>query len=1204
MCVSAAFEQSWVNPNEMCYNIIPSLLADAICQSPTFRCKMNDVMQCLRIVVLSVVGIATGQAAFAQVPPIDFNNDVRPILSNKCLLCHGPDEGIREGGLRLDTRDTATTELDSGDTGVVPGQPAASSILDRITSDDEDIRMPPADHGEKLTPAEIQILTDWIKQGAKYATHWSYVKPVRPELSQPDARYKSWVKNPIDHFTLPAILKHNFKPTPEADRATLARRVFLDLTGLPPTVEEVAAFINNKDARAYEQLVDELLSRSAFGEHWARKWLDLARYADSAGYADDPPRTIWAYRDWVIQAINDDMPFDQFTIEQMAGDLLPDPTESQLVATAFHRNTLTNNEGGTQDEEFRNEAVVDRVNTTMAVWMGTTMACAQCHTHKYDPITQEEYFQFFAILNSTQDADRRNESPRLEIFTPEQKTTQANLDARIAQLKKTIETPSVALLASQNTWEQSLAQSAQNAKWQPLKPAVVKRKSKKPAKILEDGSVLVTATAKTDSYTINIPFTKATTLAALRLETLPHESLPGKGSGFGGGNFVMTSVKVQLVPRGRRVPQAKFVRVTNNGKDKILSLAEVQVFSGTKNIAIQGKATQQSTAFAGPANLANDGNTDGDFQKKSVTHTATIANPWWEVDLGSEQPIEKVVLWNRTDNGLHTRLGNYTIELLDSAREVVVKQVFKTAPNPSAQYSPTNVRDVVLTAAYADYHQPGFEPAGVLAGKNGNTDGWAVGGATNVAHQLVLVPKKKFTVSSDDTLRITIDQNSKHAEHLLGHFRFSGTDDAAVILRSQIPAGQLAVLEKPADQRTAGEGIALAAYYRSNVAKELSKERTELAKATTRRAGLKPATSVPILRELAKGRETYLQHRGSYLDKGQKVTAGTPSIFHPITSLTADSKVPDRLAMAKWLVDEDNPLTSRVIANRFWETLFGRGIVLSSEEFGSQGELPTHPQLLDWLATELTLNQWNTRHLIRTMVMSATYRQSAVVAADVVAADPDNRWLSRGPRIRLSAEMVRDQALAVSGLLSQKLFGPPVNPPQPNLGLTAAFGGSTDWKTSAGEDRYRRGLYTSWRRSNPYPSMATFDAPNREVCTVRRNRTNTPLQSLVTLNDPVYVEAAQSLARKALAFGGPLDRQIAFAFKRCVLRSPTPQELTALVQLFNDSKAQLSGKDVEAKQLATEPLGMLPKEMSVMDAAAMTVVGNVLLNLDEMFLKR
>ncbi len=768
--------------------------------------------------VFSFVGHVAAQGA------VDFNRDIRLILSNKCFACHGPDDGKREAGLRLDDAKAASAKLDSGAIAIVARHADQSEAIRRISSSDDDERMPPSKFGKPLTKDEIAILRKWVNEGAHYAIHWSYAKPqhVAPPAAAPP--WQNWPRNAIDQFVLKSMLGNGLHPSSEADRAALARRVYLDLIGLPPKIEEVEAFVANSDPQAYEKLVDDLLHRPSYGEHWARMWLDLARYADSAGYAEDHPRTIWAYRDWVIRAINDNKPFDQFTIEQIAGDLLPSPTEDQLIATAFHRNTLTNSEGGTQDEEFRNSAVVDRVNTTMSVWMGTTIACAQCHNHKYDPISQQEYFGLFAVLNNTADNDQRDESPLLPVYQGVERN-------------------------------------------------------------------------KAAAFLISLPLLQAI-----------------------------------------------------------------------------------------------------------VTTPATVA-----------------------------------------------------------------------------------------------------------------------------TFDLTI------------------------------------------------------------------------ARATSSPRDLQPTTTVPICRELVDHhRETRLQHRGNYLDKGPVVEPGVPAVFHS----AAISGSLDRLKLARWLVDKNNPLTARVIANRYWEALFGRGIVPTSEDFGSQGELPTHPELLDWLATEFMASGWDTRALLRTIVTSATYRQSSQVSGDAAKVDPDNRWLARGPRIRLSAEMVRDQALAASGLLSSKMFGPPVQPPQPKLGLNAAFGGSTDWQTSEGDNRYRRAIYTSWRRSSPYPSMATFDAPNREVCTLRRTRTNTPLQSLVTLNDPVYVEAAQSLARQALQHPGSIEEKVAYAFRRCLLRAPHDNELKSLVALYNDSHSNLADRPKATLKLATKPLGDLPADIAPIDAAAMTVVANVLLNLDEMFLKR
>ncbi len=807
---------------------------------------------------------------------IDFNRDIRPILSNACLKCHGPDPKGRQGGgqdgLRLDAEESALADL-GGYAAIVRGKPDDSELIRRITSEDADLLMPPKASGKQLSTHEIALLKKWIEQGAAFARHWSYVKPVRPPV--PEIQDRAWPRNAIDAFLLARLEREGLRPSPEADRYALIRRVTLDITGLPPTAEEVDQFLADARPDAYDQLVDRLLASEAYGEHWARMWLDLARYADSAGYADDPPRTIWLFRDYVIRALNANKPFDQFTIEQIAGDLLPNPTEDQLTATAFHRNTLTNNEGGTNDEEFRNVAVVDRVNTTMAVWMGTTMACAQCHSHKYDPLTQEEYFRFFALLNNSEDADRGDESPLLTIWSDEQKRQKADWQAEIEQLEQTLRMPTPELLAAQSQWEQT---------------------------------------------------------------------------------------------------------------------------------------------FAG--------------------------------DLDSQL---------------------------------------------------------------------------------------------------------------------------------------------------------LAILKTPAGQRSDAQQAELTRHFLS-VAEELKPSRERLAAVKKQLAEMKPAATVPILRELPaeRKRKTNVQYRGNFLDPGPEVEPGVPAALHPLPAGASA----DRLGLARWLVDDNNPLTARVVVNRYWEQLFGIGIVRTSEEFGSQGELPTHPELLDWLATELVQEEWDLKYLVKLLVTSAAYRQTSRVTPELQDRDPDNVLLARGPRFRLTSEVIRDQALAVSGLLSRKMYGPPVKPPQPSLGLSAAFGSGIDWKTSEGEDRYRRALYTTWRRSSPYPSLAAFDAPNREVCTLRRDRSNTPLQALVTLNDPVYIEAAQSLARRMAAAEGAADDKVRFGFRSCVARPPSDAELARLVKLYEAARQRFGQAQDQGRQFATDPLGPPPDGAEISGLAAWTMVGNVLLNLDEMLMRK
>ncbi len=943
---------------------------------------------CLIVICLNVPCILAEEQA-----TIDFNRDVRPILSGRCFKCHGPDQETREGGLRLDLSEAARQKLESGEFGIVDGHPEQSALVARISTDDDSIRMPPPEAGPALTQKEVDILSQWIKEGAAYSQHWSFVAPKKlplPKVSDP-----AWCRNEIDYYVLNRLDAEGLKPSQEADRATLIRRLSIDLTGLPPAPEEIHDFVSDDAHDAYGQLVERLLASPSFGERWGRIWLDMARYADSAGYADDPPRVIWSYRDWVIRAINEGIPFDQFTVEQLAGDLLPEPTTDQLIATAFHRNTMTNSEGGTDDEEFRTAAIVDRVNTSMQVWMGLTMGCAQCHTHKYDPITQEEYFRVYAIFNQTEDADRRDESPLVNVMTEELKIRQDEFKLKIEAAKQDV---------------LELEKQAQ---------------------------------------------------AAGTLNELPTGEI-----------------------------SAQYVRIELPGKDKILSLAEVQLLKGEENVALKGKATQSSLGSGGTPERAIDGNTDGHyFNAQSTSHTETESNPWWEVDLGAVQRVDQIVIWNRNDSpDIGSRLNGVRVILLDAQRNPTwAATIEKTT-------SLDNSRNVPLTAA---------------------------------------------DVSEDERK----------------------TFQAYVATRNP----------------------------------ELLKKKEQLAALEKQFADIKPVTT-PVMKELPadKHRRTHIQMRGNFLDLGPEVTAGFPQSFNPPQTTHAD-----RMELAKWFLAEDNPLTARVIANRHWEALFGMGIVETSEDFGLQGELPSHKELLDQLAISIMDMGWDVKRFIREIVMSSTYRQDSSVTDALFERDSDNRLLARGPRFRLSAEMIRDQALSIAGLLSDKMEGPSVQPPRPKLGLSAAFGGSTDWETSKGEDKYRRGVYTEWRRSIPYPSMDTFDAPSREVCTLRIIRTNTPLQALVTLNDPVYVEAAQGLAGRILNEGGEqTSARIAYGFLLCTARQPNSQEAEVLLCTFDQIKQRFATQTEEAKHL--QVLGLAANmQVPTEEQAAWTVLSNIFLNLDE-----
>lgn len=1141
--------------------------------------------------------VSLGQAADRK---IDFNRDIRPILSNNCYQCHGPDAEDRKGGidgLRLDTFDGATVDL-GGYQAIAPGEPEKSDLLSRITTEDVDLHMPPLSSGKKVSKVEVQLLRKWIQQGAKYAEHWSFVKPVRSPL--PEVMLTEWPRNEIDHFILAKLEQHGHAPSVKADRRTIARRVCLDLTGLPPASEELQAFLEDSAPDAYEHYVDRLLAKKSFGEHWARMWLDLARYADSAGYADDPERTIWLYRDYVIRSFNDNKPFDQFTIEQLAGDLLPNPTDDQRIATAFHRNTLTNNEGGTNDEEFRNVAVIDRVNTTLSAWMGLTMACAQCHTHKFDPITQAEYFSVFAIFNNTADADRKDESPLFSQFTPGQLQEREHLEKQIRDAENALNTPTQELLAALEKWQTELSREPV---WKTLRPSSVVSAGKSTVSIDEEQVVSVSAGAIWDTYTMDLPLPGGP-LSAVQLEVLPHPSLPNGGPGHANGNFVLSQVSATLIPDPAQSVQGRYVRIGLPGKDRYLSLAEVQVFQGSRNIAPTGTATQISTSYDGVAALAIDGNTNGAFFKsRSVTHTEKGDDLWWELDLLSDQVIDRVAIWNRADGNIGSRLSNFMVMVLDANRRLVWKKQIVEPPTPSTELWMNEPADVEFATALADYSQSGFPAEAVLqgSGKSGKGDqGWAIGGGQGQPHRLTLIMKEACSPPPGSILRLTLEQNSKHNRHTIGRFRVKVSEDPGVAVWGQIPQSVVDILNRTVADRTPQQAQILQTYF-VKTTPLLGDSRKQIETLRQHWEGINPVT-VPVCEELPEGkrRMTHIQLRGNYLNLGDEVGPGTPAAFPPIPS----GFPANRLGLAHWLVDNENPLTARVLANRCWEQIFGIGLVATSEDFGSQGELPSHPELLDWLATEIIRLNWDTKAFLKLLVTSATYRQSSRVTPEQFQEDPDNRLLSRGPRFRLPAETIRDQALALSGLLSEKMYGPPVKPPQPASGLRAAFGGAVDWKISDGEDRYRRGIYTSWRRSNPYPSMATFDAPNREVCTIRRDRTNTPLQALVTLNDPVYIEAAQGLARRSMrAEKSQLEEPLKFMLQLCLGREPHPTEWNRLTELRAEALQHFEAHPREATTMATVPLGPVPNGMDVKELAALTVVANVVLNLDEVLMK-
>jgi hypothetical protein len=1126
---------------------------------------------------------------------IDFSTQIRPILSENCFFCHGPDDKKREAGLRLDEEAAAKADND-GVTAVVPGDPDASALIQRITSTDPDDVMPPPKLHKVIPSPQIELLKEWIREGAGWGGHWSYARVERPEIP-------GGVSHPVDAFLLRRLKDEGLEYSQKVPAEALVRRVALDLTGLPPKLQE----LDQLASQSADAIIDHYLGQPSYGEHWAQMWLDLARYADSSGYPSDQPREIWAYRDWVIDAFNRNLPFDQFTVEQLAGDLLPKPGDEELIATAFHRNTMTQNEGGTSDEEFRVAAIVDRVNTTMAVWMGTTMACAQCHTHKYDPITIDEYYQFYDFLNQTADSDKKDESPVHSFFTVEQNKRRDAINSEIKDLDKVFANPGAKVLAGLQGWEQGLPV---HASWSPLKPSEVASHAKATVSIDDDGRVNVAKpTAATDTLTVDLPI-ESGEVEAIRLEALADKELPGSGPGHANGNFVVSRVRAEWVPGGAEPVAARRLRLTKiSDKYDFLALAEVEVFSGGRNVARKGTARQGSTFVGQPdekpvASLAIDGNTDGNWSKgRSVSITAGGDDQWWELDLGQVQNIDRVVIHRRTDKGQGVSMKELDLTFWGEDNEVVwSERVQKASFAEVEEISISGRRTIALGKAYADATQKGFNAADVLAKVLDKGKGWAIAGHTGKDQSLTLLPAEPLSVEKPGHLRLVIEQGSKWEGHTLGAFRLSVADDARIGRLASLPPNVLQALSAEPSQRDANQARLIQSHYTQHVAPELKAERDRIIKLEKELAGIK-AVTVPIMQKVGSDqrRESRIQLRGDWQSLGNAVTAATPAAFHPLP----EKAERNRLTLARWLVDRDNPLTARVMVNRLWEAVFGVGIVSTSEEFGSQGELPFHPELLDWLAAEFMDSGWDIQHMLRLMLTSQAYQQDSRTTTELTERDPDNRLLARGPRFRPTGELLRDQSLAVSGLLSRKLGGPPVRPMAPKSGLKAAFGRANDWTTSEGEDRHRRSVYTEVRRNSPYASFMTFDGVNREVCTIRRNRTNTPLQAFVTLNDPVFIEANQALARRLLEVeGASVEDRVRLAFRRCLSRNPSPKETETLKGLLEDSLAQFRADHDAAKSMATDPLGPAPENADVVELAAWTAVANVIMNLDEFLTRR
>jgi hypothetical protein len=939
-----------------------------------------------------ILGVLLPTPLFAQ-EKVDFQRDIRPILSNKCFKCHGP--ATQEAGLRLDDRDRATRRKV-----IVPGKPADSKLIARVLLDDDE-RMPPPEVSEALKPAQVALLKKWIAEGAEYTPHYAFIKPKQAAL--PALKNQSWARNPIDFFILARLEKEGLRPSEEADRPTLIRRLSLDLLGLLPTPAEVKAFADDTSPDAYEKLVDRLFASPHYGERQARNWLDLARYADSNGYTIDGKRSIWPWRDWVITAYNKNLSFAQFTIEQLAGDLLPGATKDQIVATGFHRNTAFNEEGGANPEQFRVERTVDRTNTTGAVWLGLTVGCAQCHTHKYDPISHKEYYQLYAFFNSL-------DEPKINIPRPDMEDKLRALNAELAKAKKEQQTQPknnedlVKLLAD--------LEKETNGGWRACYPKIMTAEQGAKLTGLEDRSILAGGeVGPTETSNIQSVAPESGLVTAVRLEALTDPSLPMKGPGRAkNGNFVLSQFG---------------------------------------------------------------------FDADGVNH-----------------PFRKAV---------------------------------------------------------ADFSQAKYDVSEVLTGELNK--GWAVGGndprERNVDREAIFFLERPLPVREGQAFEFMLRFSETPKAYPLGRFRISVTFASERVLELPVEAQKIVFMDpsrRVAQDMEQLEKTLVKAPVASKQAATLQKQIRGLEA---------QAASTLVVREAPKRRQTFIMKRGDFLDPGDAVEPGVLAILNP---LPVNGRPANRLDLARWLVSPDNPLTARVVINRFWQHYFGKGLVETENDFGMQGSMPSHPELLDWLAVEFMNVGWDQKKMHRLIVTSATYRQSSKLTAEAKEKDPQNRLLARQHRLRLDAEIIRDAALSASGLLTPTIGGPGVYPPQPPE-IFSFTQNKQAWPESKGPDRFRRGMYTFIWRQSQHPLLTTFDAPDAQTACTRRNRSNTPLQALHLANDPTFIEIAKGLAAR-ITKDGPTDDagRIAYGFELCCARAPGAGEQRLLEHYFEQQKQADAGQ--------------------------------------------
>ncbi|WP_339688356.1 DUF1553 domain-containing protein [Gimesia maris] len=1018
-----------------------------------------------------------------KTPRIEFNRDIRPILSEKCLHCHGPDPATREADLRLDDP-TDVKQPRDGYAIINQKSPADSELLKRLLTTDTDLKMPPADSGKEISAAEIKLIQAWVEQGAEYQQHWSFIPPQRPEL--PAVKKTNWPQTAIDRFVLARLEREQLLPSPRADKATLCRRLSLDLTGLPPTLDELETFLNDHTPQAYEKLVDRLLSSPRYGEHRARYWLDAARYADTSGYFTDEAWEMWHWRDWVINAFNQNMPFDQFTIEQLAGDLLPDPTQDQLIATGFHRNHMTTLETGIIDEEYRVEYIVDRIDTTSTVWMGLTVGCARCHDHKYDPLSQKEFYQLFAFFNNTPETGNThtvgNAKPILKIPTKDYLDREQKLKDELAALEQAHQQRETQLKSQQKQWEETARSNLTS-------PA-------------------------SDQLMIHEPLNEITESKSLTsmgsVEIKP--GFVGQAANFDGSALLESNTPYRF-SRDKPFTLAAWINPASGGP--------ICLFS-------QNDDTNQLRGF--------------DIMIRKGKLSVHLIHKW------NSNAIQVV-----TDAGIRSGRWQHLLVTYDGSSTAAGVRIFING-EPQATSAPYDRLTGDITVD---------EP-------------FRIGRRSTSA----------FYKGALDDLRI--------------YQRAFSPDEARELADSQFLNTLLTI---PAEKRTSQQQQELRDYFLKTAAPDsLRTAENQLAKLRSRLTKLqKNIPTTMVMHENEKPRDTFVLLRGVYDQHGEKVTAAVPQVLPAFSP-----KLPtNRFGLARWLTSPDHPLTARVYVNRLWQQLFGVGLVKTVGDFGSQGEWPSHPELLDWLAVEFQQSGWDVKHLLKQIVLSSTYRQSSRVTDELYERDPENRLLARGPRFRLDAETVRDNALQISGLLVAKQGGPSVKPYQPpGLWEAVSYDGNVTYKQSTGDGLYRRSLYTYWKRQSPPPGLMAFDAPTRETCTVSRPRTNTPLQALVLMNDPTYVEAARVFATQTLQKQASEAERIDFLFRAATSRLPAKAEQQILSRILRQQTSIYQHDPAAAAKLISVGETPVDKTLKPNELAAWTMLASMIFNMDETLTKQ